>query len=186
MRLAGLVERQVWSDNAGVGKAPTGVPGGGSAAHEAASAVDTTRSGSAVFGSSDVARVNVHPASVPTQSAAAGKSESNTPPASLWVRKTVRWNGASSASECGSAGARTVVGIGSPALGRHGRERVAVQRPVGVDAVVIGRHDLVHRRVPLGAASLRSTEISTEAEKNSTSTSTTSEARPMSLPVSKW
>src|SRR5688572_27976363 len=111
MRLAGLV-RQVSPDNDGVGKAPTRVPGGSTAAQEERSGAETIRSGKAVLGSSEVRRDKVHPASVPTQSAAAGKSESAVPPpTSLWVKKTLSRNGPSSASECGSAVARTVVGM---------------------------------------------------------------------------
>ncbi len=58
------------------GTPATGVPGGSTAAQDAASGsapgVETTRSGSAVAGSSEVVSVSLQPASVSTQSAAAG------------------------------------------------------------------------------------------------------------------
>ncbi len=72
IRLAGLV-RQVSSDTCGVGKPATAVRSAGSTAVQAAaSGVDTTRSGRLVAGSSEVVSPRVQPASVFTQSAAAG------------------------------------------------------------------------------------------------------------------
>ena len=72
IRLAGLV-RHVSVERRGLGNGATTVASAGSTACQAAaSGVETARSGIEVFGSSEVVRPRVQPASVVTQSAAAG------------------------------------------------------------------------------------------------------------------